>query len=159
MTPFNTLRDLMDSLVKEGADALVDFNRNLDPAFDENWSSNFKKPGQLWAAMHDKHHRDGQRYPLYIDDHLIFSLFLYCYTTHGRPLYLTSGNHEAYSSPYGISPRVGKFLGLKPKGIVKANEGIPADHNLTMYEAILTYGPRYHHLMVTGRPAPKKPKA
>lgn len=149
---FNTLKDLIDELVSKGADALVvtgdlvDFSRNLDPAFDADWLNTFKKPGQCWDAMHDKHHKDNARYPKYIDDHLIFSLFLYCYTKHGRPVYLTSGNHEAYSSPYGISPRVGKFLGLKPKGLVKANEGIPADHNLTIYEAILTYGPRYNHL-------------
>ena len=149
---FNTLKDLIDGLVKAGADALVvtgdlvDFSRNLDPAFDGNWQTNFKKPGRCWDAMHDKHHDDEQRYPKYIDDHLIFSLFLYCYNQHGRPIYLTSGNHEAYSSPYGISPRLFKFAGLKPKGMTKANEGIPADHNLTIYEAILTYGPRYHHL-------------
>ncbi len=149
---FNTLRDLIDELIKQGADALVvtgdlvDFNRNLDPALNDNWQTNFKKPGPLWDALHDKHHGDPEQYPPYIDDHLIYSLFLYCYNQHGRPLYLTSGNHEAYSNPYGISPRVGKFLGLKPKGLVKANEGIPADHNLTIYEAILTYGPRYHHL-------------
>jgi hypothetical protein len=50
-----------------------------------------------------------------------------------------SGNHEADQYPYGISPRV------PMKG--KVNAGIPLDHNLTIYEAILLYGPAYGKLI------------
>ena len=45
---------------------------------------------------------------------------------------------EAYEYPYGISPRIGSF---------RPNEGIPLDHNLTFYEAILLYGPGYDKLI------------
>jgi hypothetical protein len=49
-----------------------------------------------------------------------------------KPVYLVSGNHDCYYSPFGISPRA---MGER------TNEGIPADHNLTFYEAILCFGP------------------
>ena len=81
-------------------------------------------------------------------------------------MFMVTGNHEAYEMPYGISPRVEigswsfnlggrEMLGLDTeeyrqevekasqwvKG--KGNAGIPADNNLTIYEAILAYGPTY----------------
>ncbi len=52
---------------------------------------------------------------------------------------MISGNHEAYRYPYGISPRVK----MGDTEIMKLNDGIPLDHNLTFYEAILLYGPAY----------------
>ena len=47
--------------------------------------------------------------------------------------------------PYGVSPRLGQFGGRTPEGFKAVNEGIPADHNLTTYEAALLYGPTYYH--------------
>ena len=47
-----------------------------------------------------------------------------------------------YSLPYGLSPRV---------LWVRANQGIPADHNLTIQEALLIYGPDYGHVVKLGR--------
>lgn len=59
----------------------------------------------------------------------------------GRPVFAVAGNHDAYgrSRLYGMSPRV---LSLN------ANPGIPSDHNLTFYEALLAFGPTWW--MVTG---------
>ncbi|MCX6826956.1 MAG: hypothetical protein NTV06_06805, partial [candidate division Zixibacteria bacterium] len=51
-----------------------------------------------------------------------------------KPAFVVSGNHDVYYKPYGISPRF---------ATVRANSGIPADHNLTIYEAILIYGSTY----------------
>jgi hypothetical protein len=45
-----------------------------------------------------------------------------------------SGNHDCYEEAFGISPRV---MGHR------ANEGIPADNNLTFYEALLAFGRTY----------------
>lgn len=84
--------------------------------------------------MDHKHHKDDTKYPRAIDNVALYGLILYYTTQYQKPVFLTSGNHDAYSDPYGISPRVG------PE---RANPGIPADHNLTIPEAILLYGPDY----------------
>jgi hypothetical protein len=54
-----------------------------------------------------------------------------------KPAFVVAGNHDAYGGRhiYGISPRA--------LGLMAANEGIPADHNLTFYEAILSFGESY----------------
>lgn len=56
-----------------------------------------------------------------------------------KPIYVLTGNHDAYHLPYGVSPRVQ----LRGYDLRRANEGIPADHNLTFYEAILIFGDTY----------------
>lgn len=147
---YDTLKDLLDQLRDDASiDALVltgdliDFNRNLDPTtMSDDWATHFASPGNVWEAMHrDHHHSD--RYPGYIDDLMIYSL-LDSFYKNGKPVFMISGNHEAYALPYGISPRVLKPNPLTPAGAKRANEGIPADHNLTIYEALLLYGPDYH---------------
>jgi len=60
-----------------------------------------------------------------------------------KPAFLISGNHDCYLEPYGLSPRIGISEGTIWH---RANEGIPADHNLTFYEAILAFGETYHEL-------------
>ncbi|SEJ93942.1 MULTISPECIES: metallophosphoesterase [unclassified Variovorax] len=189
---------------------LIDFNRNIDPrlvgdAIGEQWKkfnvlNHFNTPGL---------------YPRGQDDMLAFSLVRYAYNELKLPVFMTSGNHEAYAVPYGISPRIndwGAAMGvledttdtLDPDGwgrerafrptvtvhtrggphpssrigpmaeigrrVVnsnknlhiedlaqtyknfdsasqwhnnKANEGISADHNMSIYEATLAYGPTY----------------
>jgi hypothetical protein len=57
------------------------------------------------------------------------------------PAYAITGNHDCYHLPYGISPRLFKSTIDK-----RANEGIPSDHNLTFYEAILAFGETYGEL-------------
>lgn len=51
-----------------------------------------------------------------------------------KPVFGIAGNHDAYFKPFGISPR---FLHMR------ANAGIPADVNLTLYEGVLAFGPSF----------------
>lgn len=183
----HTLKELMDRLGGElNVDLLVftgdliDYTRNYDPA-----ARPISKTGEIWEAMLVDHYNDPKKYPEGIDNIIMYSLFLYWYDTYKKPILLVSGNHEAYTLPYGISPRVKplKAIGdnVKNKGTDKAvdqlvdesikdrnkewadrekagyktnttraNEGIPADHNLTIAEAILLYGPDYNRVTMTG---------
>jgi hypothetical protein len=61
--------------------------------------------------------------------------------TNSMPAYSITGNHDCYYLPYGLSPRL--FSSTIDK---RANEGIPSDHNLTFYEAILAFGESYGEL-------------
>lgn len=144
---------------------LIDFNRNIDPrrageTIGEQW-----KAFNILSNIHDS-----TLYPRWQDDMLVFSLVRHAYTHLKLPVFMTTGNHEAYEMPYGISPRMGQWgLTLGAMEIAgrsdqaldahrrkleeasafaskKANEGIAADHNLTMYEATLAYGPTYGQL-------------
>lgn len=65
-----------------------------------------------------------------------------------KPVVVLAGNHDAYHKPFGISPRVkargeGSASGKTYLELSKANEGIPADTNLTILEACLAFGPSY----------------
>jgi hypothetical protein len=51
-----------------------------------------------------------------------------------KPIFGIAGNHDAYLDAFGISPRIMN---------IRANAGIAADLNLTLYEAILAFGPSY----------------
>lgn len=114
---------------------LYDHIHNFDPT-----SRPTSTTGQLWEAMYLDSVKSvkerAKEYPYGIDALAVYSLLVHYYThsQQKKPVLLISGNHEAYEYPYGISPR---FLGNR------ANEGIPLDHNLTFYEAILLYGPGY----------------
>ncbi|MFV2004479.1 MAG: metallophosphoesterase family protein [Gammaproteobacteria bacterium] len=142
---FETLKDLMDQIGDDKdidmlvcTGDLVDYTKNFDPG-----STEIKNTGDLWSAMNlDEAEKNRKSYPAGLDHVTIYSLFKYFYDTYKKPIFLTSGNHEAYTVPYGISPRVFS----KRKG-VRANASIPADHNLTIYEAILMYGPHYHKVL------------
>ncbi len=142
---FETLKNLMDQIGNDKdidmlvcTGDLIDYTQNFDPG-----SAEIKNTGELWSAMNlDEAEKNRKSYPAGLDHVTIYSLFKYFYDTYQKPIFLTSGNHEAYTVPYGISPRVFS----KRKG-VRANEGIPADHNLTIYEAILMYGPHYHKVL------------
>ncbi len=117
---------------------LYDHLHNFDPS-----SRDTSTTGKLWEAMYvgDKkalQERTGE-YPYGIDGLAVFSALVYFYTRFQKPVFLISGNHEAYEYPYGISPRI------PIKG--RVNEGIPLDHNLTFYEAILLYGPGYDKVL------------
>ena len=105
-----------------------------------------------------------------------------------EPVLITTGNHEAYTLPYGISPRVqrtrsiGRNIGWRDEEsdaeLVaasreardedlaeiaesgspniysdRANAGIPGDHNLSIPEAILMYGPDYARVVADGSSA------
>ncbi len=119
---------------------LYDHIHNFDPASCETPTT-----GKLWEAMYldsDKAVKErATEYPYGIDALAVYSLLMhyYLHSKKKKPVLLISGNHEAYEYPYGISPRV--------KAIGKVNEGIPLDHNLTFYEAILLYGPGYDKVL------------
>ena len=83
---------------------LVDYGRNFDPTSDKGKA--IKSSGDLWAVMDLDLLSDESLYPHYIDLRIMYSLFLHYYDTYQKPVLLTSGNHEGYTVPYGISPRV-----------------------------------------------------
>lgn len=207
--------DKVDAVLLTGD--LIDFNRNIDPrqiqggpgSIGEQW-----KAHNLLAKVFDP--SEGRRlYPRGLDDMLCYSLIRSMYRDHALPVFMTSGNHEAYQVPYGISARVeaGDFdnwafelgvletgasrsnvedlLGKRTvdaaeggmRGVMgpvfglanwpvfkawghskaqqavdehrkqleaaskwtqgKANAGMSRDHNMTIYEACLAYGPTY----------------
>jgi hypothetical protein len=72
-------------------------------------------------------------YQAYVDFIAFFSRIRTFCTNTGKPAFVVAGNHDCYKNNklYGISPRV---------LWKKANEGVPADHNLTFYEAMLVFG-------------------
>jgi hypothetical protein len=192
---FLALKNLFDEMKKSGADCifitgdLIDFNRNIDPSqVDASIKDQWSKFNVVKNIAKSKIYKRG------LDDMLVFSLVRYSYKELKLPVFITTGNHEAYDVPYGISPRKNKKVMLTgvlettgdlkgphgsrevnttitpsyipPVDIMraanklqvkekyaslddneynhgKANEGVPADHNLTIYEAALIYGPSY----------------
>ncbi len=77
----------------------------------------------------------GRTYRDFVDHISVYSIILDFYTgSNAKPVFYVSGNHDTYNENFGISPRV---FGIDS---VRANENIPADHNLTFYEAILIFG-------------------
>lgn len=217
---FVALKNLFDEMKKEGADAifvtgdLLDFNRNIDP----NKIGN--EVADQWKKFNvSKNINDPTLYKRGFDDMLMYSLLRYSYEILKLPVFVTTGNHEAYDVPYGISPRTNKktkltgilekvglvaapgsvappespeikkeadwkteasfaidtMLSLTPTKLLdksidetilavkkeeanadinsyvlgKANEGIPADHNLTVYEACLVYGPTFAQVLTS----------
>lgn len=207
---FDSLKDLMDQFGKDSeidllvfTGDLIDYGRNYHPK--QFIAGSKKTTGDIWQEMtlsnlnqqddngNPIKNKDGKilpnisDYPRSIDNVLIFSLFLYYYETYGKPIFLTSGNHECYSLPYGISSRIAVWRTLKAnigdlvtkrntsqEDLVeeskrnskkdmdeiadngpdiygmRANEGIAADHNLTLPEAILMYGPAYAEVVMGG---------
>ena len=119
---------------------LIDYNHNFMPA------TEITGAGDLWDKMHHDKHQDEKLYPRFLDSLVIFSLLKSYYDKPDwkKPIFLVSGNHEHYQDIYGIAPRIGDALpGVSNKGIKRANPGVPADHNLTIYEACLMYGPDF----------------
>ena len=194
---YHALKDLMDQFGNDSdihllafTGDLIDYNRNYDPK--SFLTSGPSTTGHLWQEMNLDNlvTRDekgelvanAEKYPFSIDNVIVYSLFLYYLTRYHKPILLISGNHEAYSVPYGISPRldVQTFWratkdGSKPVlehlentkedqaklrrrheenpedvDSARANPGIPADHNLTLAEAVLMYGPDYNRIAMAG---------
>lgn len=89
---------------------LIDFNRNVDPRqvpdahIGEQWKR-FNVLNKLDNA------KDPDLYPRGQDDMLAFSLVRYAYTELKLPVFMTTGNHEAYDVAYGVYPRVGAWGG------------------------------------------------
>ncbi|WP_447745274.1 metallophosphoesterase [Variovorax boronicumulans] len=120
---FDALRALFEKMALGGdkiekADAvlltgdLIDFNRNLNPAqVAAGKATGNKAIGEQWKSFNLLANIDdpatGKRlYPRGLDDMLVFSLVREMYRKYSLPIFMTSGNHEAYQVPYGISARV-----------------------------------------------------
>lgn len=86
---------------------------------------------QIWDTM-DLETYSPKTYPAGIDLVAFYTLILDALRTHQKPLFAITGNHDCYEDAFGISPR------LRDN---RANAGIPADLNLTFYEALLSFGP------------------
>jgi hypothetical protein len=120
---------------------LVDFIPNVykgidgNPCIKEIWDTVDVNPKNFKKYYHD-----------YVDFISIYSLLIDFYRDHqkNRPVYAVTGNHDCYYEPFGITPRI------YAPNYTRANEGIPADHNLTFYEAILCFGPTFHMLQKRG---------
>ena len=192
-TSYSTLKNLMkqmgdkiDLLIFTGD--LIDYNRNFNPDNEINGIDTIKNSNDIWNALNLDQLTDKEKYPLGIDNLVMYELFKWYYSTYKKPIMLISGNHEAYTVPYGISPRVkiarsanssynpwgNIFSTIKVDDVIKksiqqakkdaeeskkkgpniydqrANEGIPADHNLTIPEAILMYGTDYARVIMSG---------
>ncbi len=92
------------------------------------------------------------KYEMGVDLITLYGMILQLYQELHKPVFIVTGNHDAYEMPYGVSPRIGipsDESTLLPRwmtnrgGVYKPNDGIPADMNLTFYEAILVYGEHY----------------
>lgn len=130
--------------IKEQADIiavtgdLYDHTRNCDP---KACLDKISTTGDLWKHMDYGKNMDNEAlYPPHNDGLMVLSLILESYAQNGKPVFFISGNHEAYQHPYGTSPRVFDTA-------LKANAGIPADMNLTFYEATLLYGENFHRFV------------
>ncbi len=126
----------VDAIVITGD--LYDHMHNFDPGSLADKTTT----GQLWEALYVDSIKavkgNNANIPCGIDGLAVYSIICHFYKTYGKPIFIVTGNHEAYEYPYGISPRLGSF---------RPNDGIPLDHNLTFYEAILMYGPAYKILV------------
>ncbi|MGD8926980.1 MAG: metallophosphoesterase, partial [Thioalkalispiraceae bacterium] len=206
---YDTLKDLMDQFGNDPdidvlffTGDLIDYGRNYNPKDFVNGM--LDKTGELWDAMvldnMNLRKPDGtaetdsdgaikpniDNYPRGLDHLTVYSMFIYFYKKYKKPILLISGNHEAYTLPYGISPRAKLGRGFKDNLPQKnantheelveestvqakedrqamqngktpgelfsqrANEGIPADHNLTIPEATLMYGPDFARVVAGG---------
>lgn len=86
---------------------------------------------RIWDAM-DLENYTPKTYPKGIDLLAFYTLIIDALRSHQKPFFAITGNHDCYEDAFGISPRL---LGNR------ANGGIPADLNLTFYEALLSFGP------------------
>lgn len=103
----------------------------------------------VWAAVDMGSKSRSERYAAGVDMVAFYSLLIDFCRSSQKPVFGVNGNHDCYVKPFGISPRVLSS---------RANAGIPADINLTFYEAALAFGPSWTDCevpgpeLVTGKP-------
>lgn len=85
----------------------------------------------IWGAM-DLESYSLETYPRGVDLLAFYTLIVDALRSHAKPFFAITGNHDCYEDAFGISPRL---------LTTRANGGIPADLNLTFYEALLSFGP------------------
>jgi hypothetical protein len=157
----NGLAAGMDVLLIGGD--LVDHVKNVYPwarALKEDDRKNLalrpaRTASEIWKLVDMK---DGgaydKNYQAFADHLTFYSILRRFYAGHRKPAYVVSGNHDCYQEAFGISPRVGRRVrdqvGVESDwATIRANEGIPADTNLTFYEAILLFGKSYGEIRDT----------
>jgi hypothetical protein len=114
---------------------IVDHIRNAYNA--DRVLSRTNTPVQIWDAMNiDGDAYTEATYPIGLDLIAFYSFILDAMTSHSRPVFGITGNHDCYVDAFGISPRLNALVTTS-----RTNEGIPADLNLTYYEALLSFGP------------------
>jgi len=94
----------------------------------------------IWNTMDLENYNDST-YPAGIDLIAFYTLIVDALRAHQKPFFAISGNHDCYVDAFGISPRL---------MTQRANAGIPADLNLTFYEALLSFGPSAALLVKVG---------
>ncbi|MBT8341154.1 MAG: hypothetical protein HKP58_06485 [Desulfatitalea sp.] len=105
----------------------------------------YQSPSGIWDAVGVKDKDEtNKKYQDGVDLITIYSIILNFYLVQKKPVFIVSGNHDAYHWPYGVSPRLFNWSKHLCR---KANEGIPADMNLTIYESILAYGDKYDKII------------
>lgn len=146
-------KDMLDILSKFGASGadmllvggdLMDFLRSCRLSASIARDVQGGKPTKVWSAValdddYAKRYTDG------VDLIVFYGTLVRFYSSNSKPAFLVTGNHDCYWLPFGISPRIAG---------VRANQGIPADHNLTFYEAILAFGETFRELK---SPLPNSP--
>lgn len=129
---------------------LIDYIRNVylgDGEFEQDMSIK-----EIWdkVSLDDGYKTN---YKKFVDFIAFYTMVVNFYKDHGKPVFAISGNHDCYQEPYGSSPRVFHEPWYKnPLPEQLANEGVPADHNLTIYEAMVLFGPTYHKVHLAKSP-------
>jgi hypothetical protein len=133
---------ILDALDDKGIDVLLvggDLIEHVDSAFPYHDGTTaeklrFPSAAAVWDLVDVDNNYD-RNYQSFVDYIAFFTAIRHFCASKGKPAFVVTGNHDCYKNTqvYGISPRL--LLGFK-----KANEGIPADHNLTFYEAMLVFG-------------------
>jgi hypothetical protein len=133
---------ILDAIDNTGIDVLLvggDLIEHVDNAFPYHDGTTaeklrFPSAAAVWDLVDVDNNYD-RNYQSFVDYIAFFTSIRHFCSSKSKPAFAVTGNHDCYKKNriYGISPRL--LLGLK-----KANEGIPADHNLTFYEAMLAFG-------------------
>ncbi len=161
---YDSIKDLFDQIGQHAEiDCLVLTGDFVDYAF--NLQSKYttitpQTPDELWEKlelsrqwMHDKLM---STHELGVDQLTFYSFILYFYQRYKKPIFIVGGNHDGYRYPFGISPRIRSLMNSQYSENnqdqawfekTRANAGIPLDHNLTFFEALLIFGPGYRDLI------------
>jgi deoxycytidylate deaminase len=133
---------ILDAIDNTGVDVLLvggDLIEHVDNAFPYHDGTTaeklrFPSAAAVWDLVDVDNNYD-RNYQSFVDYIAFFTAIRHFCSSKIKPAFAVTGNHDCYKNTqiYGISPRL--FFGIR-----KANEGIPADHNLTFYEAMLAFG-------------------
>ena len=133
---------ILDAIDNKGIDVLLvggDLIEHVDNAFPYHDGTTaeklrFPSAAAVWDLVDVDNNYD-RNYQSFVDYIAFFTAIRHFCSSKIKPAFVVTGNHDCYKNTqiYGISPRL--FFGIR-----KANEGIPADHNLTFYEAMLAFG-------------------